>query len=159
MRNQQTNEGSVKQSSAPSTDGLLIRASFLGSYLSKQFDRIDKEGFKAENDVPVIEEFLNQMIRTWVDYMEENGIEIQYPYINDVSMKQSSTSSTEIKDRLFGELGDTSYGDFLEVKSAIEEGKLPFYIPYWMPIKSLKQYMKYGLSKISKSCDRYGIVV
>ncbi|MDB2696291.1 hypothetical protein N9Y47_06785 [Flavobacteriaceae bacterium] len=122
MRNQQTNEGSVKQSSTPSTDGLLIRASFLGSYLSKQFDRIDKEGFKAENDVPVIEEFLNQMIRTWVDYMEENGIEIHYPYINDVSMKQSSTSSTEIKDRLFGELGDTSYGDFLEVKSAIEEG-------------------------------------
>ena len=122
MRNQQTNEGSVKQSSAPSTDGLLIRASFLGSYLSKQFDRIDKEGFKAENDVPVIEEFLNQMIRTWVDYMEENGIEIQYPYINDVSMKQSSTLSTEIKDRLFGELGDTSYGDFFEVKSAIEEG-------------------------------------
>jgi len=43
---------------------------------------------------------------------------------NEGSVKQSSTPSTEIKDRLFGELGDTSYGDFLEVKSAIEEGNL-----------------------------------
>ncbi len=79
MRNQQTNEGSVKQSSAPSTDGLLIRASFLAEHLSKQFDRIDKEGFKVENDVPAIEEFMNSLRWTWVDYMEENGIEITYP--------------------------------------------------------------------------------
>ena len=41
---------------------------------------------------------------------------------NEGSVKQSSTPSTEIKDRLFGELGDTSYGDFFEVKSALRKG-------------------------------------
>lgn len=54
---------------------------------------------------------------------------------------------------------ETKGGRILKDPNLRLYGKLPFYIPYWMPIKSLKQYMKYGLSKISKSGNSYGIVL
>ena len=38
-------------------------------------------------------------------------------------------------------------------------GKQPFYIPYWKQIKSLKEYIKYGLKSINKSADNYGIIL
>lgn len=45
---------------------------------------------------------------------------------NEGSVKQSSTSQQEvkqkIKDQLFFVLGDTSYGDFTFVKDALKEG-------------------------------------
>lgn len=79
MKNNKQKGDCVKQSSTP-TEGLLLRASFLADFLSKHFDRIEKEGFKAEVDVPLIEEFMNQLRWEWMDYMEENGLEIKFPF-------------------------------------------------------------------------------
>ncbi|MDA7777996.1 hypothetical protein N9H57_01645 [Flavobacteriaceae bacterium] len=87
MKNKQTNEGSVKQSSAP-TDLVRLqehehfvppsfawknfsKVKFLASFLESQCERIDCEGFVVENDVPVVEEVFSQLEMSWKSFVNE----------------------------------------------------------------------------------------
>ena len=89
MNNKKQKGDCVKQSSAPELEvkrkpindknGKFIRAKFLSGYSAKHFEEMDEKGFSPQKDIPIVMEFFDRLYDCWMDYLEENGIELIFP--------------------------------------------------------------------------------